>query len=89
MPGTLTNLSEQMSNCFADVLFYLHNVELLLNDEFTPDVDDLFCRSANRSARTTTRSSEFCSCIETVLTIGRFQLKKVYYYCTTVALFGG
>ena len=31
-----------MSNCFADVLFYLHNVELLLNDEFKPDVDDLF-----------------------------------------------
>ena len=76
MPGKLTSLSEQMSNCFADVLFYLHNVELLLNDEFKPDVDNLFCRSANRSARTTRMGSEFCSCVETVLTIGRFQLKK-------------
>ena len=64
MPGTLTNLSEQMSKCFADVLFYLHNVELLLNDEFKPNVDDLFCRSANRSARTTRRGSEFCSCVD-------------------------
>ena len=63
MPGTLTNLSEQMSNCSTDVLFYLHNVELVLNDEFKPDVDDLFCRSANHSARTTRRGSEFCSCI--------------------------
>ena len=76
MPGTLTKLSEKLSNYFADVLFYLHNVELLLNDEFKPDVDDLFCRSSNRSARTTMRGSEFCSCVETVLTIGRFQLKK-------------
>ena len=76
MPGTLTNLSEQMSNCFADVLFYLHNVELLLNEEFKPDVDNLFCRSANRSARTTRMGSEFCSCVETVLAIGRFQMKK-------------
>ena len=57
-------------------MFYLHDVQLPLNDEFKPDVDDLFCRSANRSARTTRRGSDFCSCVETVLTIGRFQSKK-------------
>ena len=76
MFGTLTNLSEKMPNCFADVLLYQQNVELLLNDEFKPDVDDVFCRSANSSARTTRRGSEFCSCTEVVLTTGRFQLKK-------------
>ena len=59
-----------------DVLVNLHNIELLLNDEFKADVHDLFCRSANRSARTTRRGSEFCSCAETVLTIDHSQLKK-------------
>ena len=39
MTGTFTNISE-VSNCFADELFYLRNVELLLNDELKPDVDD-------------------------------------------------
>ena len=77
MPGTLTKLFSTNVELFCRcAILILHNVELLFNDEFKPDVDDLFCRSANRSLRTTRRGSEFCFCLETVLTIGRFQLKK-------------
>ena len=66
-------------------LLYLHNAELLLNNELKPDVDDLFCRSASRSARRSTPTTrigsefQFCSCVETVLTIGHSpsQLNKL------------
>ena len=79
MPGTLTILSKQRSIYFALVLFNLQNVELLLNDEYKTDIGDSFCRSLNGSARNTRRGSEFCSCVETVSTIGRFYLKKCVY----------
>ena len=33
----MTNDLEWTPNCFADLLFYLHNVEVLLNDELKPN----------------------------------------------------
>ena len=38
--GTLTNLLEWMPNCFADIPFFTHNVEGILNDELKPNFDD-------------------------------------------------
>ena len=37
-------------NSFADELFYLHDVEVLLNDDFIPNVADWIGRFVNRSA---------------------------------------
>ena len=39
-------------NSFADELFYLHDVEVLLNDDFKPNVADWIGRFVNRSAPT-------------------------------------
>ena len=41
-----------MPNCFEDVLFHLHNVEDMLNDELKPSVGEKLRTSANLSAPT-------------------------------------
>ena len=41
-----------MPNCFEDVLFHLHNVEDMLNDELKPNVGEKLRTSANLSAPT-------------------------------------
>ena len=63
--STLIKLFEKY-NCMQMGLVYfvsaqcsLCNVEVLLNDEFNPDADDLSSKSANRSAQTEWKSFEF------------------------------
>ena len=65
-----------MPNCFEDALFHLHNVEDMLNDELKPRVGEKLRTSANLSAPTAGWGAEFCSYVQTVLTIGHLQLQK-------------
>ena len=76
LPTLLTNRFAPMSNCFEDMLFLLHNA-VMLNNELKPNVGDLFRTFANLSAPTAGRGAEFCASVQTVLTIGLSQLKKV------------
>ena len=68
---------EWTPNRFADLQFYVHNAELLLNDGFKPNVDDYF-RSTNRCAPAVGWRVGFCSCVQGVLTIGHSLPEKVY-----------
>ena len=38
--GALTNRLVRMPNCFADMPFFTHNVEGMLNDELEPNFGD-------------------------------------------------
>ena len=58
------------------MLFLTHNVEVTLNDELKPNVAEQLRSSANLSAPTAGSSAEFFSYVQTVLTIGHFQLQK-------------
>ena len=40
-----------MPNCFEDMPFFTHNVEVMLNDELKPNFAELLRTSANLSAR--------------------------------------
>ena len=74
--GTLSNCLEWMPNCFEDMPFFTHNVEVMLNDELKPNFAELLRTSANLSAPTAGWGAEFCSCVESVLAIGHLQLQK-------------
>ena len=65
-----------MPNCFEDMPFFTHNVEVMLNDELKPNFAELLRTSANLSAPTSGLGAEFCSCVESVLAIGHLQLQK-------------
>ena len=65
-----------MPNCFEDMPFFTHNVEVMLNDELKPNFAELLRTSANLSAPTAGLGAEFCSCVESVLAIGHLQLQK-------------
>ena len=73
---TLSNRLEWMPNCFEDMPFFTHNVEVMLNDELKPNFAELLRTSANLSAPTAGWGAEFCSCVESVLAIGHLQLQK-------------
>ena len=62
---------------FAYFVFYVHNAELSLNDEFKPDVDDYFRRSSNCCATIAGCHIELRFCIQTALTIGNSLSKRV------------
>ena len=60
-----------MLNSFADMLFYVHNVEVRLSDNLKPNSADEIYRFVNHSAPTLGCGVELCSCVQTVLTIGQ------------------
>ena len=65
-----------MPNCFEYMPFLMHNVAVMLNNELEPNVVDLFCTLANLYAPNPGQGAEFCSYVQTVLTIGQPQLEK-------------